>query len=170
VLLLATWLLAQNVLPAHFPKWQIGTVWLTSAAIVLAGEAALLLHEVGHALVAVWGGQRVTRIVFHGFLAQTVMDENPPVSAHACLIAIAGPTVNAALAGLSELARLTLGTQGPIDALLLMLVIGNLAAAAMSLVPIGRSDGARALRALRRPLEAEVAGQRQDQNDQDQQT
>jgi Zn-dependent protease len=152
VLLLGTWLLAQAVLPARFPSWQLGTTWLTSGAAVLAGEAALLLHELGHALMAQWAGQRVTRIVFHGFLAETIIDENLPAPAHTAVIALTGPAVNAALAGLAEGLRMALTTQGPLDVFLLMLVIGNMAAGAMSLVPVGRSDGARALGALRARL------------------
>ncbi|MBV9582835.1 MAG: hypothetical protein JO057_29985, partial [Chloroflexi bacterium] len=75
VLALATWLLAHNVLPARFPVWESSTAWLTAAAAVLAGEVALLLHELAHALLARSRGQRVTRIIFHGFQAQTVLDE-----------------------------------------------------------------------------------------------
>ena len=41
VMFLGTWLLAQNVLPARFPAWEISTSWLASAAAVIAGEAAL---------------------------------------------------------------------------------------------------------------------------------
>ena len=79
VLLLGTWLLAQNVLPARYPTWELSTNWITAGAAVLAGEAALLLHELGHAVLARWHGQQhVTRIVFHGFLAETVVDEGLP--------------------------------------------------------------------------------------------
>jgi Zn-dependent protease len=148
VLVLGTCLLAQAVLPARFPNWQMSTTWLTSGAAVLAGEAALLLHELGHALVAQWAGQHVTRIVFHGFLAETMIDDDLQSPIHTAAIALVGPAVNAALAGLAEAFRLALTTQGPLDVFLLMLVIGNAAAAAMSLVPVGRSDGARALSAL----------------------
>src|SRR6266446_3677540 len=52
VLGLTTFLLAQNVLPARFPLWEMSTTWLTSFAVVLAGELALLLHELSHAFVA----------------------------------------------------------------------------------------------------------------------
>jgi Zn-dependent protease len=65
------------------------------------------------------------------------------------LIALTGPAVNAGLAGLAESLRFGFRTQGALDAFLLMLVIGNVAAAIMSLAPIGSSDGARALRGLR---------------------
>jgi Zn-dependent protease len=149
VLFLATWLLAQNVLPARFPAWEISTSWLTSAAAVIAGEAALLLHELSHAVVARRRGHRVRRITFHGFLAQTEVDEPIPTPRDEALIALVGPGLNLALASLAEAIRLTLASQGPVDVFLLMGVIGNTAAAAMSLLPLGASDGARALRALR---------------------
>jgi hypothetical protein len=117
VMFLGTWLLAQNVLPARFPAWEISTSWLASAAAVIAGEAALLLHELAHALLARRKGQRVRRIVFH--------------------------------AGVAEATRAALATQGPVDVVLLMFAVGNAATAALSLVPLGASDGARALTALR---------------------
>jgi Zn-dependent protease len=171
ILLLGTWLLAQNVLPARFPTWAVSTSWLTAGAAVLAGEAALLLHELGHALVARRDGLRVTRIVFHGFHAQTIVDSaiDPPV--HDLWIALAGPSVNLVLVVLAAALRVALGTSGALDAFLLMLLLGNAATAVLSLLPLGPSDGARALSGLRRrrnALEAEVPGQRQDQNDEDQ--
>jgi Zn-dependent protease len=171
ILLLGTWLLAQNVLPARFPTWAVSTSWLTAAAAVLAGEAALLLHELGHALVARRDGLRVTRIVFHGFHAQTIVDSGVDLPAHDVWIALAGPSVNLALVVLAAGVRVALGTSGALDAFLLMLLLGNAAAAILSLLPLGASDGARALSGLRRrrtALEAEVACQRQDQNDKDQ--
>ena len=52
VLLLGTALLGHAILPVRFPAWQPGAIWLTSAAAVLLGECALLLHELSHALAA----------------------------------------------------------------------------------------------------------------------
>jgi Zn-dependent protease len=165
VLALSTWLLAQNVLPARFPTWEPGITWTTAAAAVLAGELTLLLHELSHVVVGQSrGGARIT---FHGFVAQTVMD----VRAHEVLTALAGPTTNLMLAGLTQLLRIALSTQGPLDTVLLMVALGNAAAALLSLVPLGASDGARALGAARRHcrLEREVARQRQDEDDDDDQ-
>jgi Zn-dependent protease len=150
VLMLGTWLLAVNVLPARFPLWEVSTDWLTAAAAVLAGELALLLHELSHALVARGRGQEVTRIIFHGFRAQTMVAEDLPAPAHEALIALVGPAMNLALAGSAQALRLALATQGPVDVFLLTLVLGNAAMAAMSLIPLGGSDGGRALRAARR--------------------
>jgi len=150
VLILGTWLLAVNVLPARFPLWAVSTTWLTAGAAVLAGEVALLLHELSHALAARGHGQEVTRIIFHGFRAQTMVAEGLPAPAQEALIALVGPGMNLALAGLAEALRLAFGTQGAVDVLLLTSVLGNAAMAAMSLVPLGGSDGRRALSALRR--------------------
>jgi Zn-dependent protease len=150
VLALGTWLLAVNVLPARFPLWEVSTTWLTAVAAVLAGELALLLHELSHALVARGRGQEVTRIIFHGFRAQTMVAEDLSAPAHEALIALVGPGMNLALAGLAEALRLAIVTQGPVDVFLLTLVLGNAAMAAVSLVPLGGSDGGRALSALRR--------------------
>src|ERR1700704_1873271 len=147
---LATFLLAQNILPARFPLWEMSTTWLTSAAVVLAGEFALLLHELSHAFVARGRGQIVTRIIFHGFQAKTIAAEGLPAPGHEALIALVGPGMNVALAGLAEAVRLGLATQGPVDVALLLLVLSNAAMAAMSLLPLGGSDGYRALSALRR--------------------
>lgn len=150
VLVLGTYLLAQNVLPARFPAWEWSTSWLTALAAVVTGEIALLLHEMTHAALARSQGIRVKQIIFHGFRAQTLMDPRAGTQRGEVLIALGGPAVNVALALLAELARVALISQGPLDVFLLMLGIGNAAAAALSLLPIGDSDGARALSGFRR--------------------
>jgi hypothetical protein len=145
---LGTWLLAQTVLPARFPAWELSTTWITSAAVVLASEAALILHELSHALVARWHGQQVTRIVFHGLLAETIVGDGLPAPSQVVVIAIVGPATNVALVALAVLWRLAFASKGALDVFLLMLIVGNAAAAAMSLLPLGASDGRRALNAL----------------------
>jgi|SRR5579864_148183 len=151
VLGLSTWLLAQNVLPARFPNWESGTTWLTALAAVLAGELALLLHEMAHAMLARSRGVRVTQIIFHGFHARTIVEPAITLVRGEVLVALGGPCVNVVLAAAAEVVRVVLVTQGALDVFLLMLAIGNAAAAALSLVPFGGSDGARALSGLQRP-------------------
>ncbi|HLZ26234.1 MAG TPA: hypothetical protein VKV73_02830 [Chloroflexota bacterium] len=150
VLVLATWLLAQNVLPTRFPQWELGTTWATSATAVIAGELALLLHELSHALVARGRGQEVTSIVFHGFRAETMVSEGLPAPAQEALIALVGPGMNVALAALAQGIRLGFNASGPVDVVLFTLVLGNGAMALMSLVPVAGSDGARVLGAFKR--------------------
>jgi Zn-dependent protease len=150
ILLLATVLLAYSVLPLRYPGWEQGTLWLVSLAVVLAGEAALLLHELSHALVARGRGQPVERIIFHGFLAETVVSARTIEPRHEALIALAGPGTNLGLAGLIQAARMVTHLGGPLDVVLALLLIANLAMLAMSLLPVGRSDGWRVARALLR--------------------
>lgn len=148
VLVLATWVLAHAVLPARYPNWELGTTWLTAAALVITGELALLLHELSHAWVAHSHGHSVRKIVFHGLRARTILDS--AVDRGEALIALVGPLVNTGLALFAIAVRVALQTQGPLDGFLLMLAVGNAAAAALSLLPIGGSDGSRALSGLRR--------------------
>lgn len=150
VLFLGTWLLAHDILPWRFPRWEMGTSWMTAVAIVLAGECALLLHELSHALVARKRGQEVLRIVFHGFQAETVCGAGSPEPMQELVIALVGPAANLGLAWVFWAARLVMGTEGPLDVALVLLTLGNVAMALMSLVPTGGSDGRRALRAWRR--------------------
>jgi len=173
IVVLGTVLLGYSVLPARFPTWDTPQTWLVSAIAVAACEVGLLLHELSHALVARRRGQQVERIVFHGFMAETVLSTEP---AHDALAALSGPAANLALAGVLASVRVAFSTAGPLDVLLVLLVLGNLAMAVASLQPFGESDGARALRAFGNPragrlarLEAQVARQRQDQDDQDDQ-
>ena len=147
---LATSALAEYLLPGRVQDWDTPTIWLASAAAVIASELALLLHELSHALVARRYGARTQTIVFHGFVAETLLSHETMSSPRRELVvALIGPVVNLGLAGAVQAVRLTLVPAGPLDTLLVLLVLGNLAAAAMSLVPFGASDGARILRALR---------------------
>ncbi len=147
IVVLGTALLGYSVLPAKFPAWDVQQTWIVSALAVLACEAALLLHELSHALVARSKGQKVLRIVFHGLIAETQLHGEP---SHDFAAALSGPAANIALAGILWAFRVAVSAEGPIDVLLLILVLGNLAMAVTSLQPFGDSDGARALRALRR--------------------
>jgi Zn-dependent protease len=126
----------------------VGVVWLTSAAAVLACQLGLLLHDLSHVVVARCGGLGVQRVVFHGFVAETVLHTGG-TRRHEATIALAGPVMSLGVAACAHVARLAVSPGGPIDVVLALLVLGNAAAAVMSLLPLGSSDGARALRALR---------------------
>jgi Zn-dependent protease len=159
IVLLGTVLLGHSVLPVRFPTWGAGTWWVTSLAVVLGGEAALLLHELSHALVARRCGLGVERIIFHGLFAETIIGAGLAAPRHALAIALSGPVTNLALALGAATVRSVLGTEAALDVFLLALLVGNLVMAGMSLMPTTGSDGARALEALRRvrSLEGQIA-------------
>jgi Zn-dependent protease len=69
LLALGTSALAEHLLPGRVPDWDLATVWVVSAAAVVASEIALLLHELAHALMARRFGAHVQTIVLHGFVS-----------------------------------------------------------------------------------------------------
>jgi Zn-dependent protease len=115
---------------------------LIGVIIVSLAFASVLLHELGHALVARRLGVRITGIEL-GFLGGAAKMEGIPRNPnHEIAIAAAGPAVSLALAGIG----LGLGalTDVPIVA-----TIGwiNLALAIFNLIPALPMDGGRILRA-----------------------
>ncbi len=111
----------------------------------------VLLHELGHAVVARANGVGVSRITLHplgGIAALTHMPRDPNKE---MAIAIAGPAVNFVLAGLFGAAYFLF----PIE-LLRLLVIVNLVLGLFNLLPGFPMDGGRILRAWldrRRPYD-----------------
>lgn len=140
------------------------TAW-ASALYVLALFGSVLLHELGHALVARTYGIRTLEIIMFpiGGLARL---ERMPKPAEEFWIAVAGPAVNLAIAGiLLGWLAMTQGAVGPPDLstptdvnLPHRIALGNLVLAFFNLLPAFPMDGGRILRALlaRRRSEAEA--------------
>src|SRR6266851_10120314 len=68
-LLGVTWLLALGFLPHVFPGWPAGVYWLVASSVALTDSLAGLVHELGHAIVAVARGRRVYHITLYGLVA-----------------------------------------------------------------------------------------------------
>lgn len=128
---------------------------LVSVGLILAIFFCVVLHELGHSLVARRTGVIVRRIVLYPFGGAAQLDRIPERPAQELAIAIAGPLVSAAIAGLLMLAR---GGWPDLEALLErpmsagwfvdMLAATNVALAVFNLLPVFPSDGGRILRAL----------------------
>jgi Zn-dependent protease len=121
---------------------------LFPAVVILTG--CVLLHELGHGLVARRFGIRVLDISFWplgGMARMSAMPEEPRVEA---LVAIAGPAVNFALAGLALAVFLVMSLAGAsVDAVALVGMFGglNLTLGTFNLLPAFPMDGGRILRA-----------------------
>jgi Zn-dependent protease len=59
---LLTWSLARGHFPEAFPGWDEATYWAAGSAAALLFFGSVLLHELGHALVALWRGVAVRSI------------------------------------------------------------------------------------------------------------
>ena len=111
--------------------------------LILAGFACVLLHELGHALMARRfgiGTENITLYPIGGVARLTRMPKAPGVE---LMIALAGPAVNVAiLAGLLAVFGL------PANGIIVYLMAVNFMLAAFNLIPAFPMDGGRILRAL----------------------
>jgi Zn-dependent protease len=116
---------------------------VAGVVIVSLAFASVLLHELGHALVARRLGVRVSGIELSFFGGAAKMANLPNTANDEVAIAAAGPAVSIALAGLG------LGL-GALTGLSIFAWIGwtNLILAAFNLIPALPMDGGRILRAL----------------------
>jgi Zn-dependent protease len=116
---------------------------LTGVAVVLMTAASVLVHELGHALVARHLGVPVSGIELHFFGGAAQMTDLPRTPGDEIAIAAAGPAVSFGLAGVGY-ALATLTGSGA----LALFAIVNLVLAIFNLLPAFPSDGGRILRAL----------------------
>ena len=146
--LTVTWLLARLVLPGLFPGWHTSAYWMVGAWLAMADSLAGLLHELGHAAVALAHGRRVYRIRLYGVVAEA--RRSAGYDAHEqLLIALAGPASHLVLAGIF------FATWGlvpldnvPLRVAVVFPAVMNLLVGAFNLLPFRSLDGGRALRAL----------------------
>jgi len=142
-----TWSLATGYLPDMLPGLPAPRYWLMAAVAALLLFGSVLLHEIGHSLVArryrIPIGQ-ITLFVFGG-VAQ--MHREPPGPRAEFLIAIAGPIVSfllgGLLLGLATTARMGQG----LVALGILLGSVNIQLGLFNLIPGFPLDGGRVLRA-----------------------
>jgi Zn-dependent protease len=115
---------------------------LQGVALVLMAFGSVLLHELGHALMARHLGVPVSGIELHFFGGAAQMTNLPRTPGDEIAVAAAGPAVSFALAGLGHGFALLTGV--PIFALFGWV---NLVLGAFNLLPAFPSDGGRILRA-----------------------
>ena len=133
----------------RYPEWGAIITLATATATTLLFFACIILHELGHSLVAISRGikvQDITLFIFGG-VAQITKDSTSAASEF--WVAIAGPAVSLSLAGLFYLLKLWLTPYSEIatEAFDWLMLI-NLVVAIFNLVPGFPLDGGRVFRAL----------------------
>ncbi len=121
----------------------VGFGGLIGVALVLCVFASVVLHELGHALVARYLGVRVSGIELSFFGGAAKMVQLPRTANHEVAIAAAGPAVSMVLGGLG----LGLGALTQVS-LFAWLGWTNFILAGFNLIPALPMDGGRILRAL----------------------
>ena len=145
---LVTWSLALGYFPAEYPDLAITTYWLLGAVTSLLFFGSVLVHELGHALVALRNQipvRGITLFIFGGVAQIGRESSSPGVEFR---VAIAGPVASLGLAvlfyGLWLLDRPIAYLAAPS----LWLARINLLLAVFNMIPGFPLDGGRVLRAL----------------------
>jgi Zn-dependent protease len=123
-----------------------GEGWLIACAAALMLCASVLLHELGHALVARRYGLTVHAVTLFALGGVTEIADAPPESVRDFLVAIAGPAVSLLLTLLSGLAWWFANES--LALLLLHMALTNGAIVLFNLLPGYPLDGGRALWAV----------------------
>lgn len=143
--------LAQGYFPAVHEGLPAATYWLLGFFAVLGIFASIVLHELGHSLVARRYGMEMRGITLHMFGGAAELEDEPTSPTAELLVAAAGPATSLALAAVLRLGALaTAGLSSselPIEMLLRYLASLNLVLAIFNLLPAFPLDGGRILRA-----------------------
>jgi len=147
ILALLAWLLGGSYFPAEFEGWPPALYWVMGVVTAVAFFASLLLHELGHSVVALRYKVPVRNITLFVFGGVAEIAGEPPSAKAEFRIAISGPVVSLALALLCYALQPLLEALPPLLGMARYLGYMNLAVALFNLIPGYPLDGGRVLRA-----------------------
>lgn len=145
---LLTWILAVSYYPAEYKNWSVAEYWFMGGITTIMLFVSVLLHELGHSVVAKRYGIPVPRITLFVFGGVSEISTEPTSAAVEFWIAAAGPAVSFALAFLFWEVRPLLANAGPLPALAKYLALLNLVLGVFNLVPGFPLDGGRVFRSI----------------------
>ncbi len=145
---LITWSLATSYFPQLFAGWPVAEYWIISAATAILFFGSVLLHELGHSVIALRYKIPVRSITLFIFGGIAQIASEPPSATAEFWIAIAGPLVSFLLAGFFYAVQALAGSLAPILALAQYLAYINGVLGLFNLIPAFPLDGGRVLRAI----------------------
>ena len=147
---LVTWSLSQKYFPSVLADASSATYWAMGLLGMLGFFGSLLLHELGHSIVARYLGVPIKSITLFIFGGMAELGKEPSSARDEFWIALAGPVTSLALAlGFWTIAQGTWLTSGS-EALFEVasyLALVNLVLALFNMLPAFPMDGGRVLRA-----------------------
>ena len=99
-----TWSLATSYYPAEFKNWPVAQYWIVGAVTAILMFVSVLLHELGHSVIALHYKIPVRSITLFIFGGVAQIGAEPPSAVAEFWIAIAGPVTSFALALVLRLA------------------------------------------------------------------
>ncbi|MFB6162631.1 MAG: site-2 protease family protein [Halococcoides sp.] len=128
------------------------TPWILGTIAAIGLFAGVVVHELGHSLVAMHFGYPIESITLWIFGGIAKLDEMPEHWSQELAVAIAGPIVSLALAALAFLGLAAVPVSGTITAAIAFvlgyLALMNVALAVFNMLPGFPMDGGRVLRAI----------------------
>lgn len=150
---LIAWTLSTAYFPALQPGLSASSHWAKGLVASLLFFVSILLHELGHAVVARRHGLRTHSITLFVFGGVARLERDPEDGRTELRMAVAGPLVSLALAGLFYVLAVLPFVSPAFEAVASYLALVNLMLAVFNLVPAFPMDGGRLLRgALWGPL------------------
>ena len=140
--------LANGYFPSEYPNWEISTYWIIGVITTLLFFVSVLLHELGHSVIALNQGVPVLNITLFIFGGVAQIGSEPESPGAEFKIAIAGPLTSLLLAGVFTLIGIIFGYLPTISAVALYLSRINLILAVFNIIPGYPLDGGRILRAF----------------------
>jgi Zn-dependent protease/CBS domain-containing protein len=148
VFALLTWALAVGHYPAEYKGWPASLYWILGAVTAVMLFVSVVLHELGHSIVARRYQIPVRRITLFIFGGVSQIEAEAATAGADFRIAVAGPLVSLALAALFTLLQPAVAGVSPLLALARYLAYINLALGLFNLIPGFPLDGGRGLRAV----------------------
>jgi len=148
IFVLLTWMLATSYYPSEFKGWAPVLYWITGAATAIMLFVSVLLHELGHSVVALAYKVPVRRITLFIFGGVAEIGGEPPSAKAEFFIAIAGPIVSLLLGIVFHLLQRPLAGISPLLGLAEYLAYINFALVLFNLIPGFPLDGGRVFRAI----------------------
>ena len=143
---LIAWTLATGYFPERYPNLPVTSYWAKGLLASLLFFVSILLHELGHSIVALRSGIAIRSITLFIFGGVARLEKDPPDGRTELRMAAAGPAVSLALAGLFLGAGMLARPGGTVWAVAHYLALINVVVAVFNLVPAFPLDGGRLLR------------------------
>lgn len=148
VFALVAWTLAAGYFPSEFRNWPAAEYWIIGIITAVLFFLSVLLHELGHSVVARHFNIPVSSIKLFIFGGVSQIGMEPPSAGIEFVMAMVGPLVSFGLAGIFALLQLVLASFVPAVALTKYLAYINVVLGAFNLIPGFPLDGGRVLRSI----------------------
>lgn len=151
IAILLSWTLASGHFPFHYPNLSSGTYWLMGIIGMLGLFVCVILHELGHAMVAKHYKLPISQITLFIFGGVAEIKKEPQSPKVEFLMAIAGPIVSILLAlSMYFLTKIGEHSGWPIEVVGITsyLAMINTAIVIFNLIPAFPLDGGRVFRAI----------------------